>query len=276
MRVLVLGSNGSLGGRLCEELKRNSIKFFPQTRSINNKYYCTFENHEKFIKLINQTKPNIVINTISNVNLLECEKNYFKCFEDNILTSYIISKILKKKKIKQIYISTDQVYSGKGPHKEKKIDPLNNYAISKAFSEKFVIESGGTVLRVNFIHKSLKKKTFHDQVIFTKKKVTLFKNLYFSPLYIDTLCKIIIQNLNKFNSEIYNLGSSDKISKKDFIQNLCKIINIKRNFNISNYNSKIIKRPLDMSMNSNKINKYLKLKKYSVINEIYKLSREYK
>jgi len=102
MRVLVLGSNGSLGKRLCNELSKNSIKFFPQTRSISNKYYCTFENYDKFIKLINKTKPNIVINTISNIDLLECEKNYFKCFEDNILTSQIISKILKKKKIKKI------------------------------------------------------------------------------------------------------------------------------------------------------------------------------
>ncbi len=276
MRVLVLGSNGSLGKRLCLELKKKSIKFFPQSRSVHNKYYCTFENHEKFIKLINQTKPDIVINTISNINLLECEKNYFKCFEDNIQTSYIISKILKKKKIKQIYISTDQVYSGKGSHKEVKTNPLNNYAISKVFAEKFVIESGGTILRVNYIYKSLKKKTFHDQVIFMKKKFTLFRNLFFSPLHINTLCEIIIQNLNKFNPEIYNLGSSDKISKKDFIQKLCKILHIKRKFNISNYSSKIIQRPLDMSMNSNKINKFLKLKKYNVINEIYKLSREYK
>ena len=105
MRVLVLGSNGSLGNRLCVELKKNSIKFFPQTRSVHNKYYCTFENHEKFIKLINQIKPNIVINTISNIDLLECEKNYFRCFEDNILTSYIVSKILKKKKLdKSIFL----------------------------------------------------------------------------------------------------------------------------------------------------------------------------
>ena len=107
-------------------------------------------------------------------------------------------------------------------------------------------------------------------------KFTLFRNLFFSPLHINTLCEIIIQNLNKFNPEIYNLGSSDKISKKDFIQKLCKILHIKRKFNISNYSSKIIQRPLDMSMNSNKINKFLKLKKYNVINEIYKLSREYK
>jgi dTDP-4-dehydrorhamnose reductase len=158
MKVLVLGSNGSLGKKLCAKLKKNSIKYFSQSRSIHNKYHCTFNNDEKFIKLINKIRPNLVINTISNINLLECEKNFFKCFEDNILTSYIISKSLKKKKINQIYISTDQVYSGDGEHIEKLINPLNNYAISKAIAEKFVIESGGTVLRVNFIHKSLKKK----------------------------------------------------------------------------------------------------------------------
>lgn len=105
MRVLVLGSNGSLGKRLCAELKKNSIKYFSQSRSIHNKYHCTFNNNEKFIKLINQTKPNLVINTISNINLLQCEQNFFRCFEDNILTSYIISKILKKKKlVKFIYL----------------------------------------------------------------------------------------------------------------------------------------------------------------------------
>lgn len=275
--VLVLGSNGSLGKSICKELKKNKFLFYSQSRSKKNKYYCNFNNTKSFSKLLQKTKPKIVINTISNINVKNCEKNFLKCFKDNILTAFIVSKICGEKKIKQFYISTDQVYSEKKFSLEKNTNPVNNYSYSKIIAEKFVLENHGIVLRVNFIHRDKKKRTFNDQVILKKsKKITLYKNIFFNPLHISTLSKIIVISLKKIKKGIYNIGSKDKISKEKFILELCGMLNLKRNFKCINYKPIGIKRPLDMSMNVNKITRLLKIKKYDVLTEIKKLSKEYK
>ncbi len=275
--VLVLGSNGSLGSNICKELRKNKFPFYSQSRSKKNKYYCNFNNTKSFLKLLQKTKPEIIINTISNINVEKCEKNILKCFKDNILTAFIISKICGEKKIKQIYISTDHVYSDKEFSIEKNINPMNNYSHSKIIAEQFVLQNNGVVLRVNFIHKDKKKRTFHDHVIFKKsKKITLFKNIFFSPLHISTLAKIIVMGLRKLKKGVYNIGSKDKISKEKFILQLCKMLKLDRNFECIDYKPSALKRPMDMSMNVNKITRLLKIKKYDVLTEIRKLSKEYK
>tara|TARA_B110000503_G_scaffold96126_1_gene144626 strand:+ start:94 stop:930 length:837 start_codon:yes stop_codon:yes gene_type:complete len=275
--ILILGSNGTLGQSICNELKKNNINFFAQSRSKKNKYFCNFNNEKNFLKLLDKVKPKIVINTISNINVEECEKNFEKCFKDNILTAYIVSIICGEKKIKQIYISTDQVYSNKGYSKEANANPVNKYGKSKIIAENFVLKNNGVVLRVNFIHKDKKKRTFHDYVISNNlKKVNLFNNIFFNPLHISTLSKIIVSKLNKFKKGIFNIGAKNKISKEIFILKLCKILKLKKNFNSVKYLPTLIPRPLDMTMNVNKTSRLLRIKKYDIGEEITKLANEYK
>ena len=52
-----------------------------------------------------------------------------------------------------IQISTDQIYSGKGPHKESKIKLINHYARTKYNGEKEALKIKSTILRTNFIGK---------------------------------------------------------------------------------------------------------------------------
>ena len=275
-KILILGSNGTLGKKIISELKNHKYIIYPQTRSKKNKFFCNFKNEKRFDYLLKKYKPNIIINTISNTNVDQCEENFQKCFEDNILTSEIISRISNKNNIKQIYISSDQVYSGKGPHKETTKMPLNNYGISKICAENFVLQNNGVVLRVNFIQKDKNRRSLQDKIIFSNKNnFVLFKNIYFTPLHISTLVNIIINNLFKYKTGIYNIGSKNKISKANFILKLCKILNIKKKFILKNYPNHKTARPLDMSMDTNKIKKDLKVKFYDINAEIKKLADDY-
>ena len=275
-KILVLGSNGTLGKRISLELKNKKYIVYPQSRSKKNKFFCDFKNEKSFKFLLKKYKPNIIINTISNTNVDECEKKFQKCYEDNILTSEIISRISNKNNIRQIYISSDQVYSGKGPHKETNKTPINNYGISKICAENFVLQNNGVVLRVNFVHKDKNRRSLQDKIIFSKKRsFILFKNIYFTPLHISTLVSIIVNNLFKFKTGIYNIGSKNKISKANFIMNLFKILKIKKKFIIKDYSNHKSPRPLDMTMNIKKIKKDLKVKFYDINVEIKKLANDY-
>ena len=52
---------------------------------------------------------------------------------------------------KLIHISTDHVYSGLGPHTEKNIKPVNNYAKSKLKAERYLSDVNSCILRTNFL-----------------------------------------------------------------------------------------------------------------------------
>ena len=113
-------------------------------------------------------------------------------------------------------------------------------------------------MRTNFFGKSRSKnQSFSDWVYksFRSKKIFyLFKDVYFSPLNLFTLSKMIIlviKNIDRV-SGIYNLGSKNCISKKNFAIKFAKKTMIYHK-NFKSLNSKeffATKRPTLMCMNS--------------------------
>jgi len=81
-----------------------------------------------------------------------CEKKKKHCLKVNFeIVKNIVNSVIKLKyNIFFLQISSDQVYSGKGPHDEKKIKPLNQYSLSKKYSEKWSSKINSCILRTNF------------------------------------------------------------------------------------------------------------------------------
>ena len=118
---------------------------------------------------------------------------------------------------------------------------------------------------------------------FTKKyeKFFLFDDIFFNPLYVKTLANIIceiIKNKKYLISGIFNLGSKDGISKKDFALIFAKKLNIydEKKFIISTSKTFFkVKRTRFMMMNVSKFEKYFSIKTKLLKNEIYKSAKEY-
>ena len=70
----------------------------------------------------------------------------------------------------------------------------------------------------------------------------------------------------------YNLGSLNKISKKDFAVKVFKKLEINTSYDEVKMTKSNPKRPLDMSMNCNKFIRNFKIKLPNIENEIKKLS----
>ena len=70
---------------------------------------------------------------------------------------FAIKKIRSSNKIFFIHLSTDQVYSGKGPHNENMTNPINIYGKTKLEGEKVIDIANSCIIRTNFIGKSLTK-----------------------------------------------------------------------------------------------------------------------
>ena len=108
----------------------------------------------------------------------------------------------------------------------------------------------------------------------------MFNDVYFNPLRIDTIAKIISLIINdekiKLNG-IYNLGSKDAIYKNKFAILFAKKTKIfHRNYININVNKLLgIKRSTNMYMNVNKFENKFKYKLPNIKSEIINEAKQY-
>ena len=279
--ILILGSSGMLGKQLSKYLK----KFFKVSHNGLTRRKLDLTK-KKYLKKILNKDLDLIINCAAETDIDRCEKNKVNCDIINFQISKNIFEIAREHsyKFKYIFISTDQFYNNKKNSLEKdKLSMLNEYSKSKRKAEKIVLANNGIILRTNFFGKTISNKSFSDWVykkFRSEKKFYLFNDIYFSPVRIDTLSraikKIILNPVKR--SAIYNIGSTNGLSKKDFaifFAKKCGIYN--KNYEIST-SKKILNtnRSKYMIMNSSKFKKEFKFNFKSLKKEIIDEIKNYK
>lgn len=285
-KILIFGGYGNLGTAF-NILMRNKYRIYRVGRSKNSQIVNSkLGNCKKIIENIN---PDFILNLISETNVDKCERNFnlSKKLNFEYPKNILLSMKGLRKKTKLIHISTDQVYSKiKFPLKNKEIDakPLNVYGKTKVLGER-IVQKNHIVLRTNYIGKTrVKGKKFLCDWIFNsiieKKKIVGYENIYFNPLNISSLCLIIEKIfLKKIKSGVYNLGSSGLISKYDLIKMFVKkfdknknVILLKREYK---HNKNKVRRPLNMLMNTSKLQKCANIRFPEVLKEVKKTISEF-
>tara|TARA_B110000027_G_scaffold132656_1_gene159303 strand:+ start:1182 stop:2075 length:894 start_codon:yes stop_codon:yes gene_type:complete len=272
IKILILGSSGILGKYLYKKLKSNNKINLFHTGIKKRKLDAT--NKKQLETLINNTKPNLIINTIGLTNVDECENNSKISKQINFGIIDNIFKFKKKNNLNfnLIHVSTDHLYDGENTIKNKetsRIYTVNNYSKHKRMAEIVCLKNDALIFRTNFFGKSVSKNiSFSDWVVIafkSQKKIYLFDDVYFNPLRIDTIVKVLTKIIKKKQytiKGIYNLGSRDGISKKKFAILFAKKLKIFNNkyedININNLLK--VKRPLNMLMNVKKFEKKFDMK----------------
>ena len=212
-KILVTGAYGLLGTIISKKLKNQGFNLFRHGKSKSRDESFSLINQKILFKNLRRINPSIIINLSALTNIEECEKNFSKALEVNTLCVKNFNEFLKnKKKIRFIHISTDQVYYGKGPHNEDKVNPVNNYALTKYLGELSLNPKKNLILRTNFVGKSIikNKQSLTDWFISSirkKKKISLYSDIFFNPLEINSLSNIIIKIMSKKVNGVFNLGS---------------------------------------------------------------------
>ena len=276
-KILIFGAYGFLGRSISKELKKQ-YTIFRQGRKNSAQISLRFSSLSKVKKIIKKINPHFIINLIGSTNVNKCENKIY-AYNSNIKPIKMIVDSLKSLKMSPskcylLHISTDQVYNGDGPNKENKIKPINNYSLSKLKGEKYAIKVHSLILRTNFFGKSLDCNTLVDWLYDSLKKnkiISGYRNIFFSPLHVNTLSKIIMKILNQRKKGIFNVGSRNSISKYDFLKLVAKQLKlntkkiVKRRYEKNIY---LAKRPLNMSLNVKKFERVFKTKLPLVNREI--------
>lgn len=288
-KILIFGGSGFLSSYLFERLQKSfslSVAYNKDYIKHNKfKYFKIIKISQSCINnIIDNSKPNIIINTIAytDIDKINRKKNLSK--DLNINLPKIISNICKKKNIKLIHISTDQLFDGKRSSycESSKATPLNTYAKQKLIAENYIKKINDyLIIRTNFFGISKKKNKSFDFIyesFLNNKKLFFYNDIFYNPIYVKDLT-IIIEKLIKINAKgTFNISSDKKISKFEFAKMICDLFNFPQDLLKSlNYNDKKIfkeKRPKNMFISNKKIKKKLSLRGISTLQGLKKIKKD--
>lgn len=291
-KILIIGGSSLLSLNLVFFLKENFFLYLacnsrkPKIPSVES-FFLNFDKISEIKKKINTINPDIILLSGALTNVEYCEKYKKKAYKVNYLLNKNVVDIAKKYSIKIIFISTDQVYSGKSSFSEETetLHLLNYYSKTKLLSENYIKKKLNQylILRTNFFgYGPLHRLSFSDQIIDNYKKrinVHYFKDVYFNPIYLPIFAKILKILLNKNAKGIFNICSPDKISKFHFAKKIYQKFKLNKKFLNHGYmtsKKNFTKRPADMTMSCKKVINYTKLTLPKIDEQIMQLKKDYK
>jgi dTDP-4-dehydrorhamnose reductase len=262
-RILITGATGRLGKPL-------SVAVAARTECVRTGLHggtdgqgeflsTDLTRREEAVKLLEHVRPDAIIHCAALTDVELCETMPERAFFLNVqatrhLTNWCLSHAPQTK---FIYISTDQLYDGPGPHHEEEASPINVYGLTKLWGEDLAHRlPQGLIVRTNFVGLAgAERGGFADWLVEGLKDgaaLTLFEDVLFNPLHVDDLCEILIQLLERNTSGTLNIGCAGRgVSKADFGLMVAKALG----FDCSNINrtkssqsNLVARRPHDMRM----------------------------
>ena len=148
MKILITGSNGQLGNELQKIVSTGKAEIGSVSEEIKNAEVFAMDvdilditNLEQVKKVLNEVKPDVVINCAAATNVDGCEANQDLAFKINSLGPRNLAMVAEELGAKIVQVSTDYVFSGVGETPLKECDlvaPVSVYGETKLLGEEFV------------------------------------------------------------------------------------------------------------------------------------------
>jgi len=243
-------------------------------------------SYEQTAWALDQVRPEVIINLTALTNVDRCETHPQEAYLLNVKPVENLSVWMQSmsRACHLIHISSDQVYDGPGPHPEDELTIRNHYAMSKLAGEFAAGMGNSTILRTNFVGRSLRegRTSFTDWLYDALRcgtQIKVFDDVMFNPLAINTLCDCIERSIVERPLGVFNLGSRDGMSKADFAFAFAVAVGLPTNTlersNVSALATLAASRPTDMRMQCEKFERRMGMTLPRLIDEVQVLSQDY-
>jgi UDP-4-amino-4,6-dideoxy-N-acetyl-beta-L-altrosamine transaminase/dTDP-4-dehydrorhamnose reductase len=240
---------------------------------------------DECLSVLAKHQPDIVIHTAGLTNVEECESNPDLAQEVNVDLAKNIAIACNQQSVKLVHISTDHLFTGNQEltTEEATVNPVNNYARTKFLGEQQVLKhcKDALIIRTNFFGWGTKYRQSFSDFILNKlknnKQVDLFSDVFFTPILIGELSKRTHQLIDSNATGLFNIVSSERISKYEFGLKLANCFNLDvALINKVSINAKLnlVKRPMDMSLSNTKLCQALNCKITSLDEQFQSLKKQ--
>lgn len=168
--------------------------------------------------------PDLVVHTVGLTDVDRCEKEPNLARHSNAEIARNVAQAAAEKRIRMVHISTDHLFAGDHSYyqEHEPVHPINEYGRTKALAEAWVQSAcpDALIVRTNFYcwgHS--KRQSFSDWLInnFREgKSLTLFDDVYFTPILADGLISVSHELVDKGASGVLNVAGADRLSKYEF------------------------------------------------------------
>jgi dTDP-4-dehydrorhamnose reductase len=228
-KILIIGVSGLLGNKIYN-LAKNDYQVFgtynTHKPSIENIYMLDVTKRNEVFKLIENVKPDFVIDTHALHNVDYCELHPEEAWLVNVEGTKNVAEACKTFSCKYIFISTDYVFDGKKttPYTEKdKPNPLNYYAKTKLIAEEAIkfLTSDYIIARtaVLFGLGGLGKEPFATWLIKklkNREEVKAVIDQYNNPTLVDNLAEILLTLCEKDKVGLFHITGRTNLNRYEF------------------------------------------------------------
>ena len=186
MRILMTGGSGLLGQEI---LKLDPTIYAPPRSKMDVIYHDAVEREVYYYK------PDVVLHLAADTDCLMHDSQPDLGIKSNIIGTANVALVCMQSKTRLVYISTDYVYRGDGPHKEdESLYPPYNFGWSKLGGECSVrMIPDSLILRLSFGPRPFPwEKVYEGQVN--------------SKLYVEEIAPLILKATTSHATGVMNLG----------------------------------------------------------------------
>ena len=249
-KLFIIGVGGLTGSKLVEIAKKDfeifgSYNYRDPKSSIQKNIKLNISNSTKIKEILEEIKPDVVINTAGINNVDYCEKNPDLALKINIQAVKEICQITKKLGIKFVQLSSDSVFDGTKQLPYEEIDEtesINYYGKTKIESEKIVLENpNNVVVRASVLYgylphnlakiESSSKKSINFghwliNKLISNEKVKIITDEYSSPIIADDFARSILHIIKHEKSGILHSAPKLQITRYDFSIKVAKALGL--------------------------------------------------
>ncbi|MCI0707050.1 MAG: dTDP-4-dehydrorhamnose reductase [Ignavibacteriae bacterium] len=243
-RILICGSNGLLGQRLCLMLGNQT-----EYEVLNTSHHRSFvlENqlfdytqlditHKSDVKsLISSFQPTVIFNAAAATNVDWCETHREEAWKINVNGVENLIEAARKVEAKLIHVSTDYIFDGKhSPYREDdRPEPLSYYGKSKLAAENalrtseicyaivrtIVVYGYGINVKRNFPLWVLENLRAGNSIRCAEDQVN-------NPTYVGDLARSLVKIMERDREGIYHVCGSEAASRLTFAHRVAEVFNL--------------------------------------------------
>jgi dTDP-4-dehydrorhamnose reductase len=241
MKILLIGKKGLLGQEIVQVFNN------PDNAGVNagNEFFAM--GHQDFDitdktavkEILNDIKPNLVINTAAFTYVDECEVKKNFVMEVNGYANGNLADICGKLNAHLLYLSTDYVFDGKkrdGYKEDDEPSPVNTYGESKLLGEQLIQENTDKffIIRTSWLF-GMHGRNFVKTMLelsAEKNEITVVDDQFGKPTFTPDLAKGIYDFISKDKeklpaSGIYHMVNEGAVSWYEFAKNIFEIKGLK-------------------------------------------------
>ena len=237
MKILITGSKGQLGTELQDIIKKGYSEIGPVSENIKTSEVFALDVEQLDItkledvrRVLNEIRPDVVINCAAATNVDGCEANKDLAFKINALGPRNLSMVSEEIGAKIVQVSTDYVFEGVGEvplNESDRVHPVSSYGKTKLLGEEFVREFSSKyyIVRTAWLYGYVGHNFVYTMMRLGKEKeaLSVVNDQLGNPTHANDLAYHILKLIETEEYGVYHCTGSGECSWYDFACEIMKL-----------------------------------------------------